>query len=505
MVRAMVSLCAVLLFAWSMLAQAQDIKLTKQQLMLGESTVLSFFVTIAEKEGKTPVQQLIEQWDWSLWQKHFVITEEVHSERSLRLRLYPLRSGKIQLPEQRFAHMVLPALELWVMDNPEVTVAWQAPSNKAYWEQAWPWNFSVSLPHSAYVAEPKSLPTPEFLQSPAQQRIASQIEISERRNDNDQHIEWVAFQRDSLPLNVNPLTQVSLNIAAPVIEVRHNGGEPWRFVAPAQTINFQPLPSFLPNQVLIGDFSVQHSFNHRLIEAGELLYWDWRISGAQMAHEDYVFALRNWFAEQPRNSKFEWFSPTISVNGDIAEVKIPLRAKHSGVMALPEWPFVFFQPTSGKVERIEFDSEHVVSIPAVIYWLIYAMLWLLAVVLLLGLTLICAEVLWRLQWMKRLQQTQSSLEMWQTLQQMHRSVQTVAQVQNALQAKGARNVQWLEQLNQNLFAGGSHDFAPLRQQAIRSIWQLSWRVTLRQRAQFVKTRIYDLSWLNCWSKFFSKR
>ena len=56
MVRVM-TFCLCLMMAH--VAWAQDVKLSQKRLMLVESTVLSFFVTVPERDGKTPVEQLI--------------------------------------------------------------------------------------------------------------------------------------------------------------------------------------------------------------------------------------------------------------------------------------------------------------------------------------------------------------------------------------------------------------------------------------------------------------
>ena len=441
------------------------------------------------------------------------------SERSLRLRLYPLKAGVLRLPEQRFAHMVFPATELWVQENPEVSVAWDSALANAYWDQAWSRMFSVKLAHTAYVAVPIAIPVPDFLKTPAQQRIHQTVEFIERSNLNNQQLEWQQLQRFALPINVDPLTTVSLNMHAPVIEVRHGSGEPWRFVHPASRVFVQPLPSFLPNQVLMGDFKVDAHFEDSLLATGDLAEWQWRISGAQMVEEDFIYALQGWLADQEKTAGIEWFSPTIKVDGSEALVTIPFRTESFGRVALPSWQLAFFNPATAKMERRVFAQQFLWSLPAAIFSLIWIVFALVALILLVVATVVAQEWHWRWQWSQRIQSAKNILILWQqlkTLAPFMHTPQNLAEFFAERCGKNLEHLQWIAVLNRELYAQkplenvqDTEQFMQIKQPMIASFKALSWRKAIRRRiTRWISTmthRLFQWSWLNCWSKFFNRR
>ena len=470
MVKVWILSALLLMTTW---VQAQELKLAQTQMMLGQSTSVQFFVMGDMYAEPSPVEQLIAQWDWSSWQQHFVIEQESIGQRSLRLRLYPIRAGVFELPAQSVAGVTMAATTFMVVENPEVSVEWQAAPQNAYWGQSWPWSVSTKVAHSAYVVEPKVLQQPEWLFPKWQQAIGQSHEfvlLSEQVQGRAVEQQWQSFYQLQLPLDVNPISRVTMNLNAPMIEVRGSGA-PWRFVTPVQSVQMQALPSFLPAHVLIGDVSLQSQPVPTFLEQGELYYWTLQLRGAQMTEEALLLAVRHWLSEQTRSEAFEWFAPTLSANNAEVTITLPLRPKQAGHLHLPAWQLAYFDPETGKVVRQPQPEYSLLSVPWLLWMLAYA---LLSVI---GFTVVALSTLFLQEWGRRYRQVaqvkraKDVVELWRGLQASFQ-VQTVGEFAQVLnEAESA----WVVALQTSLYAAEAKEDLLALQDAIQAaIWAQPW-------------------------------
>ncbi|CAN8139234.1 hypothetical protein THIOSC15_1370003 [uncultured Thiomicrorhabdus sp.] len=204
-----------------------------------------------------------------------------------------------------------------------------------------------------------------------------------------------------------------------VVGQQPSSSRPWKFFDRPVDLTIKPLPSFLPPQVLLGQLNLQPQAMPMWGQQGDLLYWQWQISGAQMSQTDFQTAMQQLLAEQPKNVEFEWFAPSIEFSEDQlnqAQLRIPLRLLTTGEVALPQWQWRYFDLQSGKLLVEQAPQQ---SIWVLAPWHLYS-LYLLAAFLTVCLVLLLLAIgyfYWQrqrlLQWLKSQQRAnQLAPQLW---------------------------------------------------------------------------------------------
>ena len=100
------------------------VKIYPQQVMLGERVTLVLTGDQALRDfDKLNLAEL---------QHAFAIQDIDASSEQIRLRLYPLSSGLLTIPEMKVGAIRIPLTPITVKPNPEVRVVWQSPKSQVY-------------------------------------------------------------------------------------------------------------------------------------------------------------------------------------------------------------------------------------------------------------------------------------------------------------------------------------------------------------------------------------
>ncbi|WP_319558207.1 hypothetical protein [Thiomicrorhabdus sp.] len=353
MVRRLLFLCLFSVLSWSV--QAAEVGVQPNHLMMGEP------VKMVLKSDH--LQALIQRFNWQEIEDQFAVEVVSESEKVLRLHLYPYRAGPLLLHEQKFANFHLPETEIFVRPNPEVDIQWQAPAERVYEGQNALWKAKVKLLNPAYRAEFAAY------QGGLQFVNLSQIEVQLPQENflvgsGQAAVFSAAYHwREDLQSGSEP----SIKLFSPQLAVLHQAIQPWKFFDRPRKVSIQPLPSFLPSSVWIGDLQWYQQPLGRLVTKGDLLHLRWRLSSQQIDPQTLQQGLQLQLDAQRNTESIEWFSPSYRSEyrdgvGSLL-VEWPLRFRESGSESLPQMYLTYFDPDSGKLERIASEEQRFWVLP----------------------------------------------------------------------------------------------------------------------------------------------
>ncbi|BBP44739.1 hypothetical protein THMIRHAS_01120 [Thiosulfatimonas sediminis] len=330
------------IFSWQP-AKAAVVSVSDRQIQLGEALHLQVRASSGES-----LQKVLADLPWQQWQEDFIVQQHSYSSDRATYYLYPYQVGPFELvPSVHFT-----GKKGVVLPNSMVNIEWQkGVESSVFQRQSWPWRAQIRLADSGLRVSLEAFIGGDWQKNPlglgvsfGQQSLLSGEIVGELAS----WYQWQPLLAEELNLQAQPQRFYS-----PVVVVQQpNSNRPWKFFDRPLDLMIKPLPSFLPPQVLLGHLSLQPQAVPFWGMQGDLLYWQWQVSGAQMSQAEFIVAMQQLLAEQPKNSEFEWFAPTIEfsqTSQSQAQVRIPMRLQGTGKILLPRWQWRYFDLQSGKL------------------------------------------------------------------------------------------------------------------------------------------------------------
>ncbi|MDG4813527.1 hypothetical protein P8629_10960 [Hydrogenovibrio sp. 3SP14C1] len=308
--------------------------------------------------------------DLSELKKQFVIYDiNGHSDR-LRIRLYPVSTGILKIPELKAGRLHVKPTTIKVLENPEVTVSWKAPKKTVFQNEIVLWSANLKADSASIGVEnvlPENMPDLPY----------------EWIGQADPQTQEGTFYGKKIILTsavaLNKTGVVSLT--SPIIRVQNETNKRWVFVAPPVSVQVRSLPSYLPAVIPLGKVSVQNSFPAQLIVIGRLYNWYLHLNGENVS----VSNLPNITNQLGKDTRIEWLTPnlkkhTIMTTAGLSsrvEIDQPFRVNHFGLTQLPAMRLTYFDVNTGKLEDQFAPAQTLIVIPL---WLMIVFQGLLVVI-----------------------------------------------------------------------------------------------------------------------------
>lgn len=369
--------CSILLLASTLhSAQAAFVSVSGNQIKLGEALRLK--VRVVEGES---LQYVLSQLPWQQWQQNFAVELHSHGSERATYYLYPYQIGQFELA----ASENFKGRQILVSPNSMVDIVWEKWQKPyVYQRQSWVWRAQVKLADNSLRVSMAPFSGDEWQQNPQGLQVSfgrQSLLSGEISGELDSWYQWQLPQKDTeigdfdIPVSASvageqvPVMNIERQrrFYSPALVVdQPSSSRPWKFFDRPLDLSIKPLPSFLPPQVLLGQLQLQPQALPVWGRQGDLLYWQWQVSGAQMSQADFKGAMQQLLAEQPKNMAFEWFAPSIEFADGVqnqAQLRIPLRLQSTGEIELPQWQWRYFDLQSGKllVERAPAQSIWVLA------------------------------------------------------------------------------------------------------------------------------------------------
>ncbi|RUM91880.1 MAG: hypothetical protein DSZ27_05000 [Thiomicrospira sp.] len=351
------------------------------------------------------IEKDYEKLDLTELQKQFVIYDiDGHSDR-LRIKLYPLKTGNLIIPELKAGRLHVKPTTIKVLKNPEVSVSWQEPKKTVYPNETVLWSASVKADSAAILVE-NVLP----------------------ENTPDLPYEWIGqadpqiqegtfFGKKTVLASAVTMNQTGhIALKSPIIRIQNETNKRWVFGAPPASIQVRPLPSYLPAVIPLGKVSVQNAFSSQLIVKGRLYNWYLDLNGENVAVSD----LPNITNQLGRDASIEWLTPnlekqtTLTSDGLSSKVKIdqPFRVNHFGLTHLPALRLTYFDVNTGKLEDQFTSAQTLVVIPLWLMIVFQAVVAIIAVLIVLALGILLKASWTKYQLVTALKKADSATAVW---------------------------------------------------------------------------------------------
>ncbi|MEA3404361.1 MAG: hypothetical protein U9R28_01325 [Pseudomonadota bacterium] len=390
----------VILSLLSVVVSAEDemVRIFPKQLMLGDRVTLSI-------SGDQAIRDF-DKLDLTALKHLFAIHEiDVSSDR-IRLRLYPLSIGLVEIPEMKAGAIRIPATQIEVKENPDVSIVWQPPKPSIYTAENTLWRATVEVVNDANQVRFQANENDDWnIQSQAQPVSESGGLISGKTAVLVANFQ---FNTDSLIT-----TTKSTVIQSPAVVVKNTSNKRWLFFDSPHIIHIQPLPSFLPVNIPVGQVSLDAENSGHIRLSGDLNHWVWQLTGESVNVSTLDHIAHQLIAQIPHNEKLEWLTDSREVETSLTEeglqsrltVRLPYRVLQPGLFSLPELNLRYFDVKSGKLQSQTLASETQFALP---FWLVWILQW---VALIMGLAVLYF-LLWQtkqawLNWKLRQAMTQA--------------------------------------------------------------------------------------------------
>ena len=333
---------------------AINVKIRPLNVKLGEPISL---VIEGEKIGQSTALL-----DWTALQQNFVIDDVDQHAYLLRLTLFPLKVGELEIPEQKAGRVHIPKTVIKVEPNPEVTIQWQKPQTELFSTQQGIWQAQVEVTNPAFLVE---IQPPPNLES---QSIIGRI----LHSDNHLKKHMVSLEMPSV------LQRNTLQIKSPVIVVKNSSNRRWKFFDAPQTLQVKPLPSFLPMSVVVGELDWHIAPLNTFYQVGDLHYWHWQVSGQGVSEESLKATAYQLVGQLPHNEQLSWLAESMQVKhminelGEVTQldIQVPFRVKQPGLVDFPELILRSFNPNKARVEQTVFSAVKALAVPGWLLWIL---------------------------------------------------------------------------------------------------------------------------------------
>jgi len=228
--------------------------------------------------------------------------------------------------------------------------------------------------------------------------IAYPLKKIEGKNKTQLILQWAIF----------PFISGKLNLPMPTVVFRPNKGRKQTLALNKLSINVKKLPLYIPPTLPVGKITLKNNWdNGFLIKTNELIEWKLSVIGENIAAEtmpplSQQLVSTNALTILPSTHK----QKTILTEHGIIQQRyyqIPLKAHRNGKLALPKVTVQFFDPATGKLNKIQTDQPYIISLDR---WLLSTLV-ILSILLLLYISvrLSSRAKLWLTSVVKRRQAT----------------------------------------------------------------------------------------------------
>jgi len=367
------------LIAQAVSAAELDIRADTREVELGRP----IWLTLRSDQTTVSLKEL----DLSAWRDRVALprdydvelSEDNHSQ-SARLRLYPLRRGRLDLPGLHFAHTTTEAMRFEILPAREpgsghpMDFRYRLSTHKPWQRQQVIVNCQLTLSddYAVFRLSPHKL---AGIQVRALQKQQQRVEAG-APGETRYRLGWL----------LTPSRAGDFQVAFPPIEYVRDGVVVRRFFVPPVTLQVRALPSWLPGTIPVGTVRLtNYAAPHNMLSSGVLsrLHLGLQLDGvAPELIPDYAQQLRsnrNWrfYAAQTRTTN------TLDADGlrQRVEYTIPLQPRSLGLWRLPALRLQYFDPATGSLETANLQGPLLLVVNGWIKSLLALLLLLLGVYL----------------------------------------------------------------------------------------------------------------------------
>ena len=331
-------LLGVVLLTLALGAQAKRIKIYPAEPMLGQAVTLSM---------PADIEFIEKRFNWAALEKCFAVAQSDYGSERVRFTLYPYRMGPCEIKREKWETWEVPS-HFNIRPNPAVSVRWQGPKGRVFVREAIVWRAQVKLSEqSGYGA---------WLEQPGKGALRYRLS----------------------PLQAGQLTAVGWleqpgeqRLYSPLVAVKNPGGQVWRFPAPPQTLRVQPLPVYLPADIVVGKLAWQQADIPRIWAREALHTLSLRVGGHNI-NPDWLPALDQslppaegvrWLVAS-RRTQTQWRE-----NALFSQVRLdqPVQFQTLGPVQLPPLSVRYFDPETRRLAQATLKLPEIWVLPG---WLI---------------------------------------------------------------------------------------------------------------------------------------
>lgn len=183
--------------------------------------------------------------------------------------------------------------------------------------------------------------------------------------------EWIKEKQNgqskiSTGWSLLPLQAGNLNIDLPAVEYNLSGIKRRTFYLPEIKLAIQPLPTYLPPTIPVGEIQIETSVTpNGMLKKDELAYWNLSIKSSSLTPYWLPPLLRqvksdNHIQFYPANSKRSIHPDSTGANGRVDHT-VPFKPLRNGITCLPDLKIQYFDPVIGKLETARHKTDCSIS------------------------------------------------------------------------------------------------------------------------------------------------
>jgi hypothetical protein len=405
-------------------ATGLQITLERNEVELGKP----IWVTLSSDQTAVSLNTI----DFSPWQRDFVLPRQFdmtvaddNRSQQLRLRLFPLREGRLMLPAVTFLNQKSTALTLDVSEardpkgHSPIDFQYHVSTRTPWQQQQVIVACSLTLrdDYAVFTQPSDSVAGIQLLPMQVQQHV-----VHDRREPQTRYqLGWVLI----------PAQAGKLHVQLPPIQYVRDGVVAYQFYVPPLDLQVQALPTWLPGTIPVGKVSVtDYRLPHALLSTSVLSHVSLHLQ-LEGITQDSIPA----YAQQLRSDRrLQYYAAQqqlqtrIDGNGIQQQLRydIPVVARHLGIYQLPELRLQYFDPASGTLKTAHVHGASVLILNP----------WVKGMVLLLMLVFAIGLLRYVLRWLARqwrryqtYQQALQQLPQSDSLPAIRQVMQTMAQAE----------------------------------------------------------------------------
>ena len=163
-----------------------------------------------------------------------------------------------------------------------------------------------------------------------------------------------------------PLQGGNLNIDLPAVEYNLSGVKRRTFYLPEIKLEIQPLPTYLPPTIPVGEIQIETSVTpNGMLKKDELAYWNLSIKSSSLTPYWLPPVLRQVKSDKhiqfyPANSKRSLHPDSTGTNGRVDHT-VPFKPLRNGITCLPDLKIQYFDTVIGKLETVRHKTDCSIS------------------------------------------------------------------------------------------------------------------------------------------------
>jgi hypothetical protein len=359
MVRAALTL---LLLAWMQAGVAAvrlDAQVDRKELVLGESLTLE--IRVRDRQDT----QSLDALKLDQLQSDYDVRGVSRSRRSTTRRgreettdivtvtLYPLRAGQLRIPPLTFLGAASKPIPILVLQSgpstPRVLIRPSIEPARPLVRQG----ATLTLD----VLDDGSLQWPPMAPITAAGMHLRELPESQR----EATVDGVKYTVHRHAWSATPLRDGNLIVRFPMLEATKFGAR-LRYAAPPLMFAADPVPAYLPVHVPVGKPEIGTEPLPDSIAVNRPLNWQLTVRGSGISEEGIAKLLA---ASLGDSEAMRFYAPKIREEADTSPVRtlhvtLPFQALRSGKLALPEIAIPYYDPRSGRLERLVLPAQVIV-------------------------------------------------------------------------------------------------------------------------------------------------